>query len=190
MSFWNTSDGDDTSTQGQEYDTGGGSMEPIPEGTDVLAALDESKWDNKSGANYISNRWTVLKPEAYKNRKVFQKLWVSDHNPSTQDPSKAVKQTDKAKRMLAAIDKNAGGMLTASGQMPTDETLASSLMNKPMVLKLGVWELTGDDGKEVNGNWVIAVSPASKGVAEVSKPAPKPQTGGGTSQEIDDEIPF
>ncbi len=207
MSFFTTSDGDDlTHNTSGEFDAGGGLMEVIPDGTSVLACIDEAKWDRTPGLqDIISLRWTVLAPEEFKNRKIFQKLWVADDDPRAKDP---VKKRDKAKRMLAAIDTNAGGKLLAKGATPTDETLTFCLTNKPMVVKVMVWEMknpqTGEMGQ---GNWIGAVAPKSspqsspeeiaKNQAAMEKRQPSRASGGGASggggmsrRDMDDEIPF
>ena len=173
MSFWNINTTEDAGS----FETGGGTIEPIPANTDVLAICDEAKWDQSpyDDRSYISLRWSVMKPEDFRNRKVFQKLRV-DH----QDP----KKSEKAKRMLAAIDYNAGGKLQASGEDPTDESMTKHLTNKPMVLRLQVWEIETEQGEKKSGNWVSAVSPAKKAAA---KPAAKPAEP--TQAEID-SIPF
>lgn len=202
MSFWNLSDGEDakTNTTG-EYDAGGGRMEVIPDNTSVLAVIDEAKWDRTQDQDrYISLRWSVLAPEEFKNRKIFQKLWVLDDQPNAKDPAK---KRDKAKRMLAAIDTNAGGKLLARNEMPTDEALTSCLTNKPMVIKVMVWEMPDrQTGGTAQGNWIGAVSPKStpqsspeeiaKNQAAMEK-RPKPQgggMGGGSRRELGDDIPF
>lgn len=155
-----------------EFESGGGNFEPIPANTNVLAAPDEAKWDEYQDQRYISLRWIVLAPEDYKNRRVFQKIRVLDD-----DSAKA----EKAKRMLAAIDANAGGRLLASGEEPTDSSLTMALVNKPMVLKLQVWKLTTETGEEKTGNWVAAVSPRNAGQAA---PAPK------AAPVKDEDVPF
>lgn len=168
MSFWNLSDNTEIEKSG-EFESGGGSFEPLPNNTDCLAAVDEAKWDSYEGEEYISLRWVILKPADYKGRKIFQKIKVNESDS---------KKADKAKRMLAAIDTNAGGKLMASGEAPTDMSLMQSLSNKPMVIKLMVWEI---DGK--SGNWVSKVSPKS---AATPTPAPAP------AKEVieDDGVPF
>lgn len=200
MSFWNLSDGEDakSNTTG-EFDAGGGRMEVIPDNTSVLAVIDEAKWDRTQDQDrYISLRWTVLAPEEFKNRKIFQKLWVLDNEPRAKDPAK---KRDKAKLMLAAIDTNAGGKLMARNEMPTDESLSGCLTNKPMVVKVMVWEMEDRATGKINqGNWVGAVSPKSSPVSssdEIAKNAakmtpPKTGNGGGSSRrEMDeDSIPF
>jgi hypothetical protein len=169
MSFWNLSDNTSASETGKSFEMGGGDMEPIPANTSVLAAPDEAKLDNYEGDEYISLRWTILAPKEYANRKVFQKIRVFD--PDT-------KKSDKAKRMLAAIDSNAGGQLIASGQEPTDALLTKCLVNKPMLLKLQVWEMN-----DKKGNWVAAVSPRA---ATNDTPAPATKA----AADIGDNVPF
>ena len=167
MSFWNLSD--NTKPEGNTFDMGGGGI--IPANTSVLAACDEAKLDNYEGEDFINLRWTVLAPAEYANRKVFQKIRVFDTSPQ---------KADKAKRMLTAIDANAGGKLMASGAEPTDAMLTKCLVNKPMVLKLQVWGIN-----EKSGNWVAAVAPRAAGqVAPPRAAAPKKLVAD------DDDIPF
>lgn len=167
MTFWNVSDGELNTTG--EMDMGGGN-DPIPANTGLKAAIDEIKWDDYEGDEYISARWVVIDGE-FKNRKVFHKIRVKDGES---------KKRDKAIRMLAAIDANAGGQLMKLGREPSDMDLASCLMNKPMAIKVGVWEI--DDKK---GNWVMAVAPLNGAKKkEPVQPAPTPV------EDYDDDIPF
>ena len=62
MSFWEL---EDENEEAGSFDMGGGSFEPIPDNTDVLAAPDEAKWDSYEGDSYISLRWNILKPADY-----------------------------------------------------------------------------------------------------------------------------
>lgn len=130
----------------------GGSIEPIPSDTQLLAFIDEAKWDSYEGNDYISLRWNVIKPEEYKNRKIFQKLKVNEAD---------AKKADKAKRMLMAIDHNSKAGLMATGKEPTTEMMQSKLTNRPMVIKVMVWKI---DDKQ--GNWIAAVAPKSDGVPD------------------------
>lgn len=178
MSFWNLSDNSTIETTGN-FEMGGGQMEPIPNGTECLAVIDEAKIDSYDGQEYISLRWNVLKgeKEEYKNRKIFHKVKVFDLDP---------KVSDKAKRMLANIDANAGGKLMASDQAPTPENLMNALGMKPMIIKLAVWEMERD-GEKKTGNWVQSV--ASKD----SVPQPveqKPSAGPNNPSAFDDDVPF
>lgn len=172
MSFWATVE--KTENLGS-FESAGGSFEPIPEKTQVLAAPEEAKWDEYEGNRYISIKWQVLGPKQYANRKIFQKLHVED-----------AKKKDKALRMLAAIDANAGGKLMASGKEPTDDMLNKALCNKPMHLLLMVWEMN-----DKKGNWVSAVSP--RGNAQPAAEAHKPTVKAEESQAddfSDEDIPF
>jgi len=197
MSFWDLSDGGNAADTGSEYEIpGGGNFDPIPDGSNVLAMIDEIGWANDNDGNeYINARWTVLDPEEYKNRKIFQKLWVTDFDPRAKDDKKAATKRDKARRMLAAIDANASGALSKNPGVPNDDQLAAALMNKPMVIKCMVWSMPDREkpGENIEGNWIAAVAPANKGV-EVKeakpRPASKPASGGASALELDDEIPF
>ena len=205
--FWNLSDGEDVKeTAGSgEFDAGGGNLLPIPAETSVLAAIDEAKWDkDQDGNRFISLRWNVLAPEDYNNRKVFQKLWVTDADPRAKADKVAAKR-DKAKKMLGAIDTNCGGELLAKGVAPTDESLTSCLTNKPMVVKVMIWEMRDrQTGDMARGNWIGAVSPktapqtSAEDIAKaqaalekhVSSTSGGGMGGGGGSRSMDDEIPF
>ena len=167
MSFWNL----ENLPENGEFETGGGDIKPIPADTSCLASIDEAKWDHdRDGNTYVSLRWSVLMPAEYKNRKVFQKLWVKDEDPRAKDPAK---KKDKAMRMLAAIDFNAGGKLKAAGVEPTDESLGACLVGKPMIIKVMEWKM--DDavtGEIKTGNWIGAVSPKKGAAAPAAKAAP------------------
>ena len=207
MSFWNLSDGESAATGEKEYEQPSGNLDPIPDGSSVMAIIDEAKWNETRDerAEHISLRWSVMEPAEYANRKIFQKLWVTDDDPNTKDADKMEKKRDKAKRMLAAIDANCGGKLARKAARPNDDDLALALTNKAMVIKCMVWEMptaeidtsTGKP-KMKSGNWISAVSPKSKGV---DVKAAKVATGGGgksmsgTRNVIaddvdDDDIPF
>jgi hypothetical protein len=114
----------------------------------------------------------VLAPAEYKNRKLFQKVKVFSDDQ---------KIAEKAKRMLAAIDANAGGLLMASDDEPTGESLTKALVNKPMILRLAVWDIEGK-----KGNWVSAVAPKT---ATSSAPAAAPAKAKKLEIELGD-VPF
>ena len=155
MSFFQLSTGQAVQVTG-EFDSGGGAMTPLPEGTQVMAMVDQAKWDAHDGEYFVSLRWTVALPEEYKNRKIFQKIKVK--NPDAE-------KRDKALMMLAAIDANAGGKIMALGAEPEDADLANALLNRPMVLKLGLWEMKNEKGELKSGNWVQKVAPRKNGAA-------------------------
>lgn len=192
MSFWDLSDGETAKDTGTDYEIPGGNLAPIPNESDVLAIVDEAKWTEKNGDEYLSLRWSVLEPEQYKNRKVFHKLWVTDIDPQAKDEAAGVKKRDKARRMLAAIDANAGGKLGRKDGKPSNDDLAQHLCNKPMIIKCMVWEIEDrKTGETITGNWVSAVAPKNKGVDVKDAPTAKPAQKQGTRRaDLDDEIPF
>jgi hypothetical protein len=197
--FWKLSDGAEVEAT-DSFDAGGGKIEVIPEGTQLLAAIDEAKWDRtQDGDKFISLRWTVLQPEDLANRKVFQKLWVDDYEPAAlkKGEDKAKAKRDKAKRMLMAIDSNAGGKLAAKDAMPTDIDLTSALTMKPMVIKVMVWSQTDrSTGGLIEGNWVGAVAPKTadrtspEELAKLQAKKEKEAAARVSSTKVDDEIPF
>lgn len=210
MGFWDLSDNSSATSTGTDYEVPGGNMDPVPDGSSVLAIVDEAKWERAGnepdGAEYLSLRWSILSPDEYKNRKVFHKIWATDLDPSAKDQTKAIAKRDKARRMLAAIDANAGGKLTAKSGKPSDDDLAQHLCNKPMIITLRVWEIVSKTDldergkpKVIEGNWVSAVAPKAKGI-DVKAPAPsKPKPQAARQQttpasrgaaDYDDEIPF
>lgn len=182
--FWITSDGQSAQNNDGKFEMGN-DLPPIPDDTSVLASAEEATNKEYQGDEYINIKWRVSKPQEYANRVIFQKLRAYD-----KDQQKA----DKAKRMLAAIDSNAGGGLFNSMQQrgedrPSDISLAQ-LCNRPMVLKMGVWVL---DDKSKSGNWVKAVSTAKSGSAQQAAPAPAPApqpAPAPAAYDLDDDIPF
>lgn len=149
MTFWTTSDNQEIKAT-TTFESGGGNI-VIPDNTTCLALIDEVQLTSYEGNTYINIRWQVLEPAAYKNRKVFQKVKCFDADP---------KISDKGKKMLAAIDANAGGKLASSDKAPDDISLAKALLSKTMLIKVMTWEIN-----DKKGNWVSMVSPRAKTVA-------------------------
>jgi hypothetical protein len=180
MSFWNTSTNENLTNTDGNYESAGADLEPIPKDTGLLSAVEEAKWDDYENDDYISLKWRVLKGE-YQNRVIFQKLYVNGDSKAKDSMAKA----DKAKRMLAAIDANAGGKLLKLTGAPEDTDLMSALVGKMMAIKVQVWAIKQDDGSTKKGNWISAVAPKGAGSAPVKAAAPaKPD------YDDDDEIPF
>lgn len=191
MSFWNTSAGEDVRKEAKTtYEAPTGNMEPIPDGSTVLAFIKEAKWDNTqqdgSGARYIKIRWDVEQPESVARRVVFQKLFVHDPDPNAKSAEAADKKRANALAMLGTIDANARGKLQEKDEMPTDDELALALNTAQMLITVKVWEMTGSDGKMMTGNWVCAINP--KGAKDLHVPQAEGQSSG--AGDIDDDIPF
>ena len=196
--FWELSDGSQLENQ-TEFDSGGGDFELIPANTVGIAAIEEAKWDGKDGDFWVSIRWRIARPEQFANRVIFQKLKVYG---TAMDKDRTA-TIDKAKRMLAAIDANAGGCLRKVGAEPSDDDLMRCLAGKLMAIKIMVWKMPGNDGQERSGNWVSAVSPAGGAKSTVTPPpaahaapspkaAPKPTRAphAPASSTFDDELSF
>jgi Protein of unknown function (DUF669) len=172
MSFFNSEHLANTGSM----EMGGGDIEPIPAKTQVKASIDEATWyePKDGGDKVISLQWSVLAPKEYANRKVFQKLKVTDSDD---------KKKNKAMMMLAAIDKNCGGKIAKANRVPDNDDLMMALLNKPMVLLLQIWAMEDKNtGETKRGNWVASVSPLN---AQAAAPAPAPATAA-----IDDDIPW
>lgn len=198
MSFWDLSDGENAATGEKEYEQETGNLSPIPDGSTVIAIIDEAKWDQtrEERAEFISLRWSVLEPAEYGNRKIYQKLWVTDDDPRTADPVKMAKKRDKAKKMLATVDANAGGKLARNARQPSSDDLTLALSNKPMAIKCMVWEIEGQNGT-ATGNWIAGVFPKAKGVSipegvepQRKAPAVRQQEQRGRAGVLDDDVPF
>ncbi len=161
MSFFQLSTGE-TVEQVNEFDSGGGDIELIPNNTALLACIADVKWVRPEGdPAYVNAKWSVILPDKYKGRVIFQKIRVNAPDP---------KKADKAKTMFVAIDTLCGGKLFKAGIEPTDETMMAAFSNKLMLINSMVWEIkTKKDlitGEEVelpkeewaSGNWVRAIS--------------------------------
>lgn len=133
MSFWTLSNNEEA--KGGDFESAGGNFEPIPDGTKVIASVEEVALNNYEGEDYFNVKWRVLEGE-FINRIIFQKLKVFSNDS---------KVRDKAITVLASIDSNAGGKLMAAGKEPTEMSMASALLNKPMILLLRVWETDADN---------------------------------------------
>lgn len=162
-----------------EIEGGNNNGMPMPEGTQVKIGISEAKWDtNDREGTFISLKHQVIAPACYKGRFIFQKLHV---NPVEGTANLALSEEDrkkkrsKALRMLAVIDTNAGGKLLSSTEKPTDIKLAACLVNKTMMMQLGVYVFDMKDGVKIanevdymRGNWVRKVAPKDTFV-ELSK---------------------
>lgn len=176
MSFFKKSDGTDAAAKATgTVESGGNSV--IPDNTTCLAMITECAWytDATRGDTYISATWTMAKPAEYANRKVFHKIRVKDADS---------KKADKALDMLAAIDKNAGGKLAANGTEPTNADFVN-LMNKPMLVKVNVWEMN-----DRTGNWISKVSPRTETAPVAPTSAQQQPVDMNANVNDFDEIPF
>ena len=196
MSFWDLSDGETAKSDSKEFEVPGGNFDPIPDNSDVLSEIKGVKWNSPRDKDerFVEINWRVLAPEQFKNREVFQKLWVQDFDPGAKSEEKAKSKRDKARQMLATIDANAKGQLMSSSEAPTDDSLALALQGAQMVIKCMIWEMPDRErhGEFIRGNWVSAVKPKTADL-NVGEEKPKPVAAAGApggSFDLDDEIPF
>lgn len=181
MSFWNLNDGTEAQAS-QTFEIEGGDLAPIPDNTDALSAIEEAKWAMYEGDHYVSLKWRIAAPEQYARRVVFQKLFV--FGKAGDKDKKAT--SDRAKRMLAAIDTNAGGRLLKLNNEPSDDDLMAALAGKMMAIKLKVWKMN-NNGEEKTGNWICAVAPAKR---QSAQPVPAPSRQQSRQDFSEDDVPF
>lgn len=190
MADWlTTSEGEDLTQQKGDYEAPIFSGEPIPADTTALAMIEKCGWVEYEGDNYFNIQWSVLQPEEFKNRKVFQKLWLTDTDPRAKD---ADKKRDGAKRMLKAIDDMSGNPLVKSKRdldSMDDAFMQKSLVNKIMIVKIMVWE-----NNDKSGNYIAAIKKKDSEKPSIGKTAPRhtPPPKGTTAKQMvgDDDVPF
>ena len=182
MSFWQTQDGSAVELT-TTFESGGGDIKPIPDNTALVGAIEEAKWSEYDGESYINLKWRVMRPAEFANRKKKKKVKVFN-----------AKQGDNAKRMLAAIDANAGGKLAKLNDAPDDMDLMTALVGKAMAVKVKIWDMNGK-----TGNWISAVAPTKQQAPQTQAPTrPTPpqnahnqaKSNAYQAQDDDDEIPF
>lgn len=158
INFWEDEEGEEIQQQESFESKGGDDFEVIPAKTRALAEIESvtiESYKDAAEIEYINVQWTLMKPEIYQNRRIFQKIRIMGDDP-TQKSYKEDKQAEKirnAKLMLAAIDKICtGGKLFSLKRMPTEEELQKYLVGKTAEIYLMVYKI-GD----MKGNWVHSV---------------------------------
>lgn len=206
MSFWSTNEGEDLKKEATgQFDGGGGDFEPIPNNTQALACIEQIGWVSNTeeingrkvqidDTRHVQAVWSILAPDEIAGRKVTQNLWVGDDDPRAATFDKALAKRVKAKKMLLAIDSNAGGKLMSKDEEPTDARLQSCLANKPMVIM--IMQMAPDDPNQRSLNWVRAVAPkVSKNdlppvPKDTTPPKARQQQSRGRADDDDGDLPF
>ena len=185
IDLWND---DDEEFSGEYVQESGGDFPIIPHDTRVLAFIDKAEWDYKKNfknsekeENCISLRFEIDDGE-YKGQKIFKKFFIESENED---------QARKDYSMFLNIDANAGGKIRALRRKPENEDLQRYLINKNMIIVIGMMEGDGKQRKDLN--YLMGVSSGSKKPetkreestrARPAPPRPKAET-------IDeDDIPF
>jgi hypothetical protein len=198
------SDGTIIKAPEKDYETpkGGGDFKPFPDGTSLKAAIDEAKWaKDNAGLESLKLRWSILLPEEYANRKVFQTLWIKDLEPNEKARSeeKAIAKRDRQRMMFAAIDANAGGKIVGlinDDVEIKDEHLMTHLTNMAMVIRIDLFE-PRDGGAP--RNYVAKISQKSEPISSAAEiatgmeklsPVAKSSSAAKGGRILDDEIPF
>lgn len=182
IDYW----GEMPESTGEYEQKGGGTL--IPEGTRVLATIEEIKTQTFDGSTHesLNLKWRVEEPEEYNNRVFYQTIRINGSDPFGQyyDESKQEKQIKDAFAMLSAIDKNSGGNIMKLMRKPTDAELSQFMVAAKMWVLLGVYN---------NKQLVRGVSafkdidaPSKQAVNATSPKTPANQVG---ADDVDD-IPF
>lgn len=174
MSFWNTSEGTKATGEVQENSD----FAPLAKG-DYISMIEEASVDEYEGVKKIKFKARVVGDGPGKNRVLFLNLkcWEKDS-----------KKRDRAIQLLVKIF----GICKA--KMPNgepDDIALSQLCDKPISLKLDVWEME-INGEIKSGNWLVNADAvgAKAGVAPAAKkPAAKAAPAAGFS-DMDNDIPF
>ena len=173
MSFWNTSSGEKATGDVQEND-----FAPLPKG-DYICMFEEAKVDEYEGEQKIKLKARVVGDGFGKNRVLFLNLKCWDQSSE---------KRDKAIQLLVKIFGICKAKLPAG---EPDDIALSQLCDKPISLKLGVWEMK-DEGK--SGNWLINAdavgAKAGAGKAAVAKTSSTTEPQHKAFSVGDDDIPF
>jgi hypothetical protein len=168
-SFWTVSTGGAATGEVAENN-----FDPLPKG-DYPAMLEEATVKEWEGVQSINLKARVIDGPG-KNRVLFLglKCWDADS-----------KKRDRAINLLVKL------FQITKAQMPAgepDDAALSKITNKPISLKLDVWEI---DGK--SGNWLVNASEVGAVVgkaapAKTAAPAKKPAAS--NPGDFEDDIPF
>lgn len=185
IDLWND---DDEEVTGEYIQESGGDFPIIPHETRVLALIDKAEWKFKENfdngrkeENCISLRFEISDGE-FKGQKIFKNLFVE---------SIIEDQARNAYTMFLNVDANAGGKIRALRRKPEDEDLQRYLINKQMVIVIGIMKAKKDGEKD--RNYLMGVSSGSKKPETKREEAPRarPAPPRPKLEEIDDDdIPF
>lgn len=182
IDYW----GEMPESTGDYEQKGGGSV--IPEGTRVLATVEEIKTQTFDGSTHesLNLKWRVEEPDDYNNKVFYQKIKHNGEDPQSQyyDPAKQEKKIKDAQNMFAAIDANAGGHVKKLMRKPTDQELFNYIVDAKMWVHMGVY----------NNKQIVRGVSAFRSIDEPSKQATNataPKTPANQVGDDDmDDIPF
>jgi len=171
-----------------------GRQQLIPAGTKLHANILEATWEDATQYTnqHVLISWYITEQGKYQGFVVKQKIHTFDSNSS---------KTNKAKKMLMAIDINCKGLLAKaaeSGKLVIGDNgqLARALGGGAALITVDVYEIestnidpaTGELYPPRTGNWVRAVGPVAKKQAQEDKHIEEQAEK--KDDDYDDEIPF
>lgn len=172
-SFWSI-DGEDV-TQSEIVEQSN-SFTPLPENW-YQGMVDKIELKDGDFGQSIRATLSCKVGDDMKKTSVSLKCWDADP-----------KKRKRAVQMLVLMFRTAGKPLPEDGP---DENNIQVLVGRKMGFKLGVYDMTAEDGKQVTGNWLQFVGTAAeakeKATAhkEVAKPKPAAKV-----EAADDDIPW
>jgi len=186
--FW----GSDEIESDGNYDVGGGDFPVIPDGTRVKALIekvelfdeDNKKFNYKTGLDEecISVRFDIEEGE-FKGQKIFKNYFIESNDET---------EKTKARNMFFAMDHNAGGKIMALKRKPSEDELNRYLINKSMVIVVGMMQ---DKKTKEKRNYLQGLSASKNKPSHQAAPlqSEKPvqrQQARPMSNDMDDDIPF
>lgn len=159
-----------------------GDFPVIPHDSRLKACIDKISWkfkenykNLKESEDCISMRFDIDEGE-FKGQKIFKNFFIKSNNDD---------QAVKDYRMFLNIDANAGGKIRALRKEPTDDDLARYLINKSMIVVVGM--MTDKDTKKQQ-NYLMGISSLS------SNKSPSKQSANQSSRKNNDveeeDLPF
>jgi len=182
IDYW----GEMPESTGDYEQKGGGTL--IPEGTIVLATVEEIKTQTFDGSTHesLNLKWRVEEPDDYNNKVFYQKIKHNGEDPQSKyyDAAKQESKINNARQMFAAIDANAGGHVKKLMRKPTDAELTQHIVAAKMWVHMGV----------VDKTQIVRGVKAYKNIDEPSKQATNsaaPKTPANqVGADMEDDIPF
>lgn len=160
-SFWNVDGEDVTKSEIKEQDS---SFKPLPENW-YQGLVDKIEVKDGDYGQSIRATLNCKVGNDMKKTSISLKCWDQD-----------IKKRKRAIQMLVLLFRAAGKELPRDE--PSDDNL-QAIVGKKMGFKIGLYEMTTDDGKELSGNWLQFVGTAAEAkekateVKEVAKPKAK-----------------
>lgn len=186
IDLWHDDDEEITGEYVQQ--SGGGDFPLIPHDTRVLSFIDKTEWgarrnfrNREKEEDCIAVRFEIEEGE-FKGRKISKNCFIKSDDDI---------QASKDYALFLNIDANAGGKIRSLRREPEYDDLQKYLINKQMVIVIGI--MKGDGEKKKDFNYLMGVLPVRKKTESKREEAPRarPASPRRKLEEIDDDdIPF